>query len=110
SPRGVVITVNDSVVARTVPEEVARDLVLSRASAGTARLSNEEYAIRAMLFSGPARIFILTSIDAAARAATRDALFALATIAFGSVLLAAFGSFWLPALGCERVNPSAGGH
>jgi putative nucleotidyltransferase with HDIG domain len=104
STAGVVITVNDSIVARTVPEEVARDLVASRASAGTITLNNEEYAIRPMLFSGPARIFMLTSVDAAARAATRDALFALATIAFGGVLLAALGSFWLARLVSEPVN------
>jgi hypothetical protein len=108
STAGVVITVNDSVVARTVPEEVARDLVLSRASAGTARLNNEEYAIRPMLFSGPARIFMLTSVDAAARAATHDALFALATIAFGGVLLAALGSFWLARLVSEPINRVSG--
>src|SRR5262249_4322497 len=63
-----------------------------------------EYAIRPMLLSGPARIFMLTSVDAAARAATRDALFALATIAFGGVLLAALGSFWLARLVSEPVN------
>jgi putative nucleotidyltransferase with HDIG domain len=108
STAGVVITVNDSVVARTVPEEIARDLVASRASAGTVTLNNEEYAIRPMLFSGPARIFMLTSVDAAARAATRDALFALATIAFGGVLLAALGSFWLARLVSEPVNRLSG--
>jgi len=108
STAGVVITVNESVVARTVPEEVARDLVASRASAGTVTLNNEEYAIRPMLFSGPARIFMLTSVDAAARAATRDALFALATIAFGGILLAAVGSFWLARLVSEPVNRLSG--
>jgi putative nucleotidyltransferase with HDIG domain len=108
SAAGVVITVNDSVVARTVPDEVARDLVRSRASAGTARLNNEEYAIRPMLLSGPARIFMLTSVDAAARAATHDALFALATIALGGVLLAALGSFWLARLVSEPINRVSG--
>jgi putative nucleotidyltransferase with HDIG domain len=108
SAAGVVITVKDSVVARTVPQDVARDLVASRASAGTVTLNNEEYAIRPMLFSGPARIFMLTSVDAAARAATRDALFALATIAFGGVLLAALGSFWLARLVSEPINQLSG--
>ncbi len=108
STAGIVITVNDSVVARTVPEKVARDLVMSRASAGTARLNDEEYAIRPMLFSGPVRIFMLTSVDAAARAATRDALVALATIAFGGVLLAALGSLWLARLLSEPINRLSG--
>jgi putative nucleotidyltransferase with HDIG domain len=108
STAGVVITVNGEVVARTVPDQVARDLVASRVSAGTVTLDGEEYAIRPMLFSGPARIFMLTSIDAAARAATRDALFALAMIALGSVLLAALGSFWLARLVSEPINRVSG--
>ena len=108
STAGVVITVNGTVVARTVPEQVANDLVASRASAGTVTLNDEEYAVRPMLFSGPARIFMLTSIDAAARAATRSALLALAMIAFGSVLLAALGSFWLARLVSEPVNRVSG--
>src|SRR6185295_1175532 len=89
STAGVVITVNNSVVARTVPETVARDLVASKLTAGTATLGAEEYAIRTMLASGPARIYTLTSIDAAARNATRDALVAVGLIAFGSFILAA---------------------
>jgi len=108
STAGVVITVNGAVVARTVPDQVARDLVASRASGGTVTLNAEEYAVRPMLFSGPARIFMLTSIDAAARTATRDALLALAMIAFGSVLLAALGSFWLARQVSEPINRVSG--
>ena len=104
STAGVVITVNNSVVARTVPEEVASDLVASRVTAGTGTLGNEEYAIRTMLSSGPARIYTLTSIDAAARGATRDALVAVATIAFGSFVLAAIGSFWLARMLSGPIN------
>jgi len=108
STAGVVITVNGAVVARTVPDQVARDLVASRASGGTVTLNAEEYAVRPMLFSGPARIFMLTSIDAAARTATRDALLALAMIAFGSILLAALGSFWLARQVSEPINHVSG--
>ena len=104
STAGVVIIVNGGVVARTVPDQVARDLVASRVTSGTVTLDDEEYAVRPMLVSGPARIFMLTSIDAAARAATRDALAALATIAFGSILLAALGSFWLARQVSEPIN------
>jgi putative nucleotidyltransferase with HDIG domain len=104
STAGVVITVNNSVVARTVPESVARDLVATRLVTGTATLGDEEYAIRTMLSSGPARIYTLTSIDAAARSATRDALAAVATIAFGSFILAAIGSFILARLLSEPIN------
>ena len=67
---------NNSVVARTVPDDVARDLVTSRRITGTGMLGNEEYAIATMLSSGSARVYTLTSIDAAARAATSDALVA----------------------------------
>jgi len=108
STAGVVITVNGAVVARTVPDQVARDLVASRASGGTVTLNAEEYAVRPMLFSGPARIFMLTSVDAAARTATRDALLALAMIALGSVLLAALGSFWLARQVSEPINRVSG--
>jgi putative nucleotidyltransferase with HDIG domain len=104
SAAGVVITVNNSVVARTVPDDVARDLVASRRIAGTGRLGNEEYAIATMLSSGSARVYTLTSIDAAARAATSDALVALATIAFGSFVLAAIGSFWLARMLTQPIN------
>ena len=108
STAGVVITVNGAVVARTVPDQVARDLVTSRASGGTVTLDAEEYAVRPMLYSGPARIFMLTSVDAAARTATRDALLALAMIALGSVLLAAVGSFWLARQVSEPINHVSG--
>ncbi len=101
---GVVITVNGSIVARTVPEQVARDLVASGDATGVRTLGDEEYAIRALIPSGPARIYTLTSIDAAARAATRDALVALATIAFGGFVLAAIGSLWLARQLAEPIN------
>ena len=58
-------------------------------------MNGEEYAIRTLLASGPARIYSLTSIDAAARVATREALLALGTVAMGGFVLAAFGSLWL---------------
>jgi putative nucleotidyltransferase with HDIG domain len=93
---GIVITVNGAVVGRTVPEPVAKDLLASEGeSSNTRRLDNDEYAIRTLFTSGPARIYSLTSIDAAARQAQREALLALGTVAFGGVVLAAFGSLWL---------------
>src|SRR5580765_2163378 len=104
SAAGVVITVNNSVVARTVPDDVARDLVTSRRITGTGMLGNEEYAIATMLSSGSARVYTLTSIDAAARAATSDALVALATIAFGGFVLAAIGSLWLARMLTQPIN------
>ena len=104
SAAGVVVTVNNSVVARTVPDDVARDLVTSRRITGTGMLGNEEYAIATMLSSGSARVYTLTSIDAAGRAAKSDALVALATIAFGGFVLAAIGSFWLARMLTQPIN------
>jgi putative nucleotidyltransferase with HDIG domain len=93
---GIVITVNGGVVARTVPEQATIDLLAAEGEPGeTRRLDSEEYAIRTLFASGPARIYSLTSIDAAARSATREALLALGTVAFGSVVLSFFGSLWL---------------
>jgi putative nucleotidyltransferase with HDIG domain len=92
----VVITVNGAVAASTAPATVAADLVRAGSDPGdTVTLSGEEYAVRTLVGSGPARIYTLASIDAAARTATRDALMALATVAFGAFVLAALGSLWL---------------
>ena len=92
----VVITVNGNVVASTLPGNLATDLVSGRSEAGETRtLNGEEYAIRTLVASGPARIYTLASIDAAARAATRDALMALGAVALVAFVLAGIGSLWL---------------
>lgn len=92
----IVITVNGMVAASTAPDAAAADLVSAGIDPGeTATLTGEEYAIRTLVGSGPARIYTIASIDAAARSATRDAMMALATVAFGAFVLAALGSLWL---------------
>ncbi len=92
----IVITVNGAVAASTAPDAVAADLVRAGGGAGdTVTLGGEEYAVRTLVGSGPARIFTLASIDTAARTATREALTSLATVAFGAFVLAALGSLWL---------------
>ncbi|MDA1186132.1 MAG: HD domain-containing protein [Acidobacteria bacterium] len=84
------------VVASTVTERIAADLVSTDSNTDETRSSGcEEYAIRTLIASGPARIYTLASIDAAAGTATRDALTALGAVAFGAFLLSALGSFWL---------------
>jgi len=109
SRAGIVITVDHEVVARTVPEQVTRDLVAAEGEPGeTSRLNGEEYAIRTLLASGPARIYSLTSIDAAARVATREALLALGTVAMGGFVLAAFGSLWLARTLTDPIKRVAG--
>ena len=92
----IVITVDGAVAASTAPDAVAADLVRAGGGAGdTVTLGGEEYAVRTLVGSGPARIFTLASIDTAARTATREALTSLATVAFGAFVLAALGSLWL---------------
>jgi putative nucleotidyltransferase with HDIG domain len=54
------------------------------------------------------RIFTLASIDAAARAAPRDALMALGTVAFGAFVLAALGSLWLARTLTDPIDRLAG--
>jgi putative nucleotidyltransferase with HDIG domain len=105
----VVITVNGGVVASTAPATVAADLVRAGSDPGETRtLNGEEYAIRTLIALGPARIYTLASIDAAARTATRDALMAIATIAFGAFVLAALGSFWLARTLTDPIDRLAG--
>jgi putative nucleotidyltransferase with HDIG domain len=105
----VVITVNHEVVARTVPEDITRDLVAGEGVLGqTAQLNGEEYAVRTLLSTGPVRIYSLTSIDAAAREATREAMIALATVALGGFVLAVFGSLWLSRTLTDPIKRVAG--
>jgi putative nucleotidyltransferase with HDIG domain len=109
SDAGIVITVNHEVIASTVPEPVTRDLVAAEGEPNeTAQLSGEEYAIRTLLSSGPVRIYSLTSIDAAAQEATRDAMYALGTVALGGFVLAAFGSLWLARTLTDPIKRVAG--
>ena len=93
----VVIVVDGAVVASTLPANVTADLAGDAPSllAETRTLGGEEYASRLLIESGPAQIFTLASIDLAARAAPRDALMALGSVALGAFVLAAIGSFWL---------------
>ena len=103
SGAGVVIVVNGAVVARTVPEAVAQDLATG-GTAGVRTVNDEEYAVGELLTRGPAQIYTLSSIDAAAGQATREALLALGTIGFGALVLAALGSFWLARTLSEPIN------
>ena len=105
SDAGIIITVNDSVVAGTASDALTRAVV---ASLGELRsnmtLNGEEYAIRPLLAAGVARIYMLASIDSAARAATRNALVALGTIALWAFVLAAFASLWLARTLTDPIN------
>jgi putative nucleotidyltransferase with HDIG domain len=105
----IVITVDHKVVARTVPAEVTRDLVAAEIEPGeTTQLHGEEYAVRTPLSSGPVRIYSLSSIDVAAREATRNAMKALGMVALGGFVLAAIGSLWLARTLTDPIKRVAG--
>ncbi len=109
SSAGIIITVNDAAVAGTLKDSVTRDLLATTGEPGSSRtLGGEEYAIQTLLSSGTTRIYMLSSIDAAARTATRDAVLSLGTIALWGFLLAAIASVWIAQTLSEPINRVAG--
>ena len=105
----IVVAVAGSIMARTVPEAVTSALMASGAGTGTTQnLNGEEYAVSVLMSSDDARIYALSSIDAAGRSATRAALLALGTIAFGSFILAGVGSLWLARTLSDPINRVSG--
>lgn len=96
SRAGILIAVGDTVAGSTVGAAVARDLLAPGAAGGTSRvLDGREHAVRELLAANGVRIYMLSSIDAAAAGSTRNALLTLGVIALGSFILAAVASFWL---------------
>lgn len=109
SHSGVVIALDDTVLARTVDEAVSRALLAAHITADTTvTLEGDEHAVGALLVGDSARVYLLTSIDAAARAETENALTALASVAGGSLLLAGFATFWLARTLTQPINELAG--
>jgi putative nucleotidyltransferase with HDIG domain len=109
SHSGVVIALDDTVIARTVNEAVSRSLLAAHVTADTTvTLEGDEHAVGALLVGESARVYLLTSIDAAARAETENALTALASVAGGSLLLAGFATFWLARTLTQPINDLAG--
>lgn len=105
SDAGIIITINDSVVAGTTSDALTRAVLASIGELrSTMTLNGEEYAIRPLLAAGAARVYMLASIDAAARAATRNALVALGTIALWAFVLAGFASLWLARTLTDPIN------
>jgi putative nucleotidyltransferase with HDIG domain len=105
SDAGVIITVNDAVVAGTVSPALTRAVVDSIGELrSTMSLNGEEYVIRPLLASGAARVYMLTSIDAATRAASRNALIALGSVALWAFVLAGFASLMLARTLSDPIN------
>ena len=108
SHSGVVIAVGDKVIARTVDETVSRALLAADITFDTTvTLQGDEHAVGALLVGDGARVYLLTSIDAAAGAATENALTTLASVGGGSLLLAAFATFWLAGALTRPINDLA---
>ena len=105
SDAGIIITVNDKFVAGTANDALTRAVIASIGELRTTMVLNgEEYVIRPLLSAGAARIYMLASIDAAAREASRSALVALGTIALWAFVLAAFASLWLARTLTDPIN------
>lgn len=105
SDAGIIITVNDAFVAGTANDALTRAVIASIGELrSTMALNGEEYAIRPLLSAGAARIYMLASIDAAAREASRSALVALGTIALWAFVLAGFASLWLARTLTDPIN------
>ena len=105
SDAGIIITVNDKFVAGTANDALTRAVIASIGELrSTMLLNGEEYVIRPLLSAGAARIYMLASIDAAAREASRNALVALGTIALWAFVLAAFASLWLARTLTDPIN------
>ncbi len=108
SQAGIVITVNGKVAATTVSDTVGRELSAAPLADGIQTLGGEEHAIRTLLAAGPVHIYMLTSVDAAARSSTRRAMIELGSVAVGSLLLAAITSLWLARMVTSPINHVAG--
>jgi putative nucleotidyltransferase with HDIG domain len=109
SGAGVAIKVNRTMTTATVPDTVSRDLLaIGDDPRPTETLNGEEYAVRTLYASGPVRVYTLSSIDAAARSATRDALVTLGLIAIGAFALAGLSSLWLAGALSKPIKQLAG--
>ncbi len=80
---------------KTPPRLVARTLAVTFLTVAVILSVVFIVPVATLLWSGPARIDTLSSIDAAAQEQTGTALRALATVALGGFILAGFCSLWL---------------
>ncbi len=93
------IVSGDRVIASTLPPSAMMALTptAARALSGldTITLADSEYAMRRLVQQGDAQVFVLESIDAAARPIMKSALRTLVAIAVGAFVLAGIASLWL---------------
>ncbi|MFL6280991.1 MAG: HD domain-containing phosphohydrolase [Vicinamibacterales bacterium] len=90
---------DDHVVASTLPSDsligLKADVIRAKAKENVITLAGSEYAVRPLLQQGGAQVYVLDSIDAAARPVMAKALRTMGWIALGAFTLAALASVWL---------------
>ena len=93
------IVSNDRVLATTLPRAIAAVLTpetLDTLAAGElTTLAGSEYAVRRLIQDGGTAVYVLDSIDAAARPLVTASLRRMALIALGAFALAGVASTWL---------------
>jgi putative nucleotidyltransferase with HDIG domain len=93
------IVIHDRVWATTLPASASAALrglgSITDGSSAVIDIDGQSWAVRHVNAVGPAAIFALASIDAAASEATSAAFTALGWIAIAAIALGGFGSFWL---------------
>jgi putative nucleotidyltransferase with HDIG domain len=94
-----VILSNDRLLATTLAAPAAQALTPGTLdvldAGGLMTVAGEEYAVRPLLREGSAAVYVLDSIDAAARPLVRSSLEAMALIGLGAFALAGVASLWL---------------
>lgn len=93
------ITAGDDLIASTLPAEsrdrLTSDVLRRLHGADSVSLGVTEYAVRQLVGGGPATVYALESIDAAAAPAIARAARGLFVIALAAFALAALASVWL---------------
>ena len=94
-----VILSDDRVTASTLPSAPVKALtpavIHAMGEQDVVTLAGSEYAVRRLFRQGAAQVYVLDSIDAAARPALQGALRTMGGIALGAFALAALASVWL---------------
>jgi putative nucleotidyltransferase with HDIG domain len=89
---------DDRVIASTLPSApglFTAEVIHAMRGQTFVTLAGSEYAVKLLLQQGAAQVYVLDSIDAAARPAVRDSLRTMGGIALGAFALAALASVWL---------------
>jgi putative nucleotidyltransferase with HDIG domain len=93
------IVSGQTIVASTLPDDLAKDLTPAALHAlptrDTLRLGSAEHAVKQLFRDDETAVYVIDSIDASTREPMQKAISAVSLIAIGSFALAAFASVWL---------------